>query len=111
MFTRLIGILALVPIALICVGCERASVAFNYYDDHPRPVHVARVVHAPPPIVVVDDCPDCYWDGTRVVVIAGHRHGPGCGHIIDGDRWVVVRGAHVVPAHRPARVTRVRPIH
>lgn len=35
-------------------------------------------------------CHDHYWDGGKIVVIRGrHRHGPGCGHILEGGHWMI----------------------
>ncbi|MCO6438383.1 MAG: hypothetical protein J5J06_14925 [Phycisphaerae bacterium] len=83
---------------LFIAGCNRGSLAISYHDHRSPPertyVHVDHVC--------TDHC-DEYYDGHRVVVIRGHHHGPGCGHVWDGRHWVVIRKA-------PARET-VRPIH
>lgn len=47
-------------------------------------------------------CHDHYWDGGKIVVIKGkHRHGPGCGHVLDGNRWVIA------VSRGPDRVVRI----
>ena len=78
------------------------------HEHYRRPVRRTHVhtTHVHPRTVCTHDCPDCYYDGSRVVVIKGHRHGPGCGHHWDGRNWVVVRkvrppvGVKVVPPRR-----------
>jgi hypothetical protein len=32
-------------------------------------------------------CDHYYWDGAWYVVEAGHRHGPGCGHVLVSGKW------------------------
>lgn len=58
-----------------------------------QPARVVEPVRADP----APDSHDCHdgcdhhWDGVRFVVVAGHRHGHGCGHERHGNRWVVAR--------------------
>jgi len=33
-----------------------------------------------------------YWNGSRIIEVRGHRHGPHCGHSWNGTYWVVVGG-------------------
>lgn len=30
-----------------------------------------------------------YWNGSRLIDVSGHRHGPGCGHIWNDTYWIV----------------------
>lgn len=114
MLNRRLGVVSLVSILIACSGCVGGRVSFSYYDDDPRPAKVVRVhkhtrhVHEHRR-VCTRDCHDCYWDGTQVVIIEGHRHGPGCGHVWDGKHWVVVKKAKAKRAYPPAaKVTRIK---
>jgi len=40
-----------------------------------------------------DGCFNHYYNGNRVVVLRGHRHGPDCGHRFNGRYWI--RGKRV----------------
>ena len=115
MLSRRLGVLPLLSILMVCLGCSGGRISFSYYDDDPSPVKVVRVhkhthAYAHPPHVCTHDCHDCYWDGARVVVIKGHRHGPGCGHVWSGKNWVVVKKGRAKRHHHPHghRVTRIR---
>lgn len=43
-----------------------------------------------PDIECTHESTDCYFNGTRNVVLPGHVHRPGCGHAWDGEHWVAV---------------------
>lgn len=103
--------------SLLVVGCLLSGCAVHYHDhdDHPQ-----RVVHVKRSHVCGPGCHDHYWDGSRVLVIRGHRHGPGCGHDWDGRYWITVRKTpvhvHQEPPHRvihepPVRVSKVKHVH
>ena len=47
-----------------------------------------EVVAVAPGHVCAGDC-DHYYDGGRYYYVKGHRHGPGCGHVLRGGVWVV----------------------
>jgi hypothetical protein len=47
-----------------------------------------EIVAVAPGHVCVGDC-DHYYDGGRYYHVRGHRHGPGCGHVLRGGVWVV----------------------
>ncbi len=67
-------------------GCHGS---FVYYDDgHTTTKRRVQRGH-----VHVKTCHDCYYDGPRLIVLTGHRHGPGCGHVWNGRHWVVARKA------------------
>jgi hypothetical protein len=53
------------------------------FDDHGDHVHVSSS-H-----ICNHNCHDHYWDGNRVVVLSGHRHGPGCGHYFHDGHWTL----------------------
>lgn len=36
-------------------------------------------------------CDDHYFNGSRLIYIKGHQHGPTCGHRWDGRHWVMAR--------------------
>jgi hypothetical protein len=83
----------------VTLGCSGGRYSFHYYDDDPPPARVVHVhkhrvpAHTHTVHVCGRDHGDCYWDGERVVVIRGHRHGPGCGHAWDGKHWIIVKKA------------------
>ena len=92
----LFRLLSLVPVTLICFGCG-GGFSIGYHDHRPARRHHVRRAH-----VCTHDCHHHYHDGTRLMVLKGHRHGPGCGHHWDGRHWVLagrhrepVRAAHV----------------
>lgn len=97
-------LLGLTAGSLFVGGC----VTVLRHEHYRRPVRRTHVhtTHVHPRHVCTHDCPDCYYDGSRVVVIKGHRHGPGCGHHWDGRSWVAVRraprsvGVKVLPPRR-----------
>ncbi len=60
---------------------------FEYDDDDYEDV-VIEHRH-----VCTDACFNHYYNGNRVVVIRGHRHGPNCGHRFNGRYWI--RGKRV----------------
>ena len=35
------------------------------------------------------NCDNHYFDGNRVITLDNHRHGRNCGHVWDGDYWIV----------------------
>lgn len=109
MAIRSAGLVLLGMIAAVTAGCSGGRFSFNYYDDDPPPVKVVHV-HKRPLHVCNHDHHDCYWDGSRVVVIGGHRHGPGCGHMWDGKHWVVYK-AKVTGRHPPFKKAKVRRAH
>ncbi len=90
------GLLLMLP----GLGCAHGSLSVGYYDEEPVRHRHARTY------VRTHGCPDCYYDGDRIVVIRGHRHGPGCGHRWDGRHWVVDRPNRVHPKVVPAPVIR-----
>jgi hypothetical protein len=89
-------------------GCRLTGFALSAHEDPP-----------PPQYVVVEEghicgpyCHDHYWDGARVVVVRGHRHGPGCGHEWDGHYWVAVGKARVTHVHEaPRKVVKMTHVH
>ena len=111
MFNRSLGVVSLVSIMFGCLGCAGGRLSLSYYDREPRPVRVTHV-HRHAKHVCTHDCHDCYWDGIKVVVLKGHRHGPGCGHVWDGKNWIIARKANVVRVHPgPKKVKKVRRVH
>lgn len=97
---------AVCAIALVCAGCRLNSLSFSYHDDdyHHRPhvvtrVHTGHVCHS--------GCHDHYWDGGRVVVLSGHRHGPSCGHYWDGSHWSI-SAKHVTRVHKVHKPTKIK---
>ncbi|RME40765.1 MAG: hypothetical protein D6788_02690 [Planctomycetota bacterium] len=76
-------------------GCSGASFSFHYDEHHYRPARptYVRVDH-----VCTRACTNHYWDGSHVVVLRGHHHGPGCGHYWDGHHWVLRVEKHVSPS-------------
>jgi len=71
-------------------GCGHFLEGSHWIVVGRAPAHV-RVEHVCGP-----GCHDHYWDGGRMVVIQGrHRHGPGCGHALVSNHWVLaVSGGH-----------------
>ena len=108
---RLATLISFVSIALLGAGCAGGRISFNYYDHEPKRTRVTHVYrHADH--VCSHDCHDHYWDGTRVLVLKGHRHHRDCGHIWDGGHWVVARQGRVEPVHSHVkRVKRVKHVH
>lgn len=114
--------------SLLIVGCLLSGCAVHYHDYDDRP---QQVVHVNRSHVCGPDCHEHYWNGSRVVVIRGHRHGPGCGHDWDGRYWVLVSktpvhkepvyihkapAKHVDPPGKvihggPYRVSKVKHVH
>ncbi|MGD2110684.1 MAG: hypothetical protein PVI86_15000, partial [Phycisphaerae bacterium] len=96
----------IIPVAfallMACTSCRVRSISFSV-DDHDH-AHVKRV-YVPSHHVCGRHCHDHYWDGGGVVVLRGHRHGPGCGHYWDGSHWSIRRGRveRVHPRHRHGR--------
>ncbi len=83
-------LLVVACLAVVCSGCRLNSLSIGYHDDgygHHRSTHVVTRIHSGH--ICSSSCHDHYWDGGRVVVLSGHRHGPGCGHYWGGSRWVV----------------------
>lgn len=60
------------------------------YDDDDVTIHVERR-H-----VCTRNCPDHYYNGSRVIILRNHRHGPGCGHVWRDRYWVRARPRRVV---------------
>lgn len=111
MLSRSLGIASLVSITLGCLGCADGRFSFSYYDHKPRPVRVTHV-HRHARHVCTHDCHDCYWNGVKVVMLTGHRHGHGCGHVWDGGNWVIARKVNAKRMHPgPAKVKKVRHVH
>ena len=93
MAIRSLWVISLASATLVCLGCNGGRLSFSYHDHKPvRRTHVHRHV-------CDHDCHHHYYDGTNLVVLKGHRHGPGCGHFWDGSRWVISKVAAVRPAH------------
>ena len=79
---RRIACLAVVLFAIVVVGCGRKETVYvikqeprHYGHDH----------------VCTRHCHTHCYEGDRLIVLKGHRHGPGCGHRWTGRRWLVVR--------------------
>jgi len=98
----------------LLMGCSEGSFSFNYVEDDPPP----RVVVVEPAHVCTPACAHYYHEGHYVVVKRGHHHGPGCGHVFDGRRWMVAVATpsghvHVEAAKGvhppPARAVRIPP--
>ena len=91
MVVRSLACVVLGSLTCLCFGCAGGSLSVDYHDHRPvRRTHVHRT-HVHRPHVHTHRCRDCYYDGDTLLVIKGHRHGPGCGHHWDGRRWVVRR--------------------
>ncbi len=73
--------LGLFPLA---AGCDGGGFALEYHDHRPPPPVYVEPVH-----VCTHECHHHYWDGGKLVVLKGHRHGPGCGHVFEGGHWVL----------------------
>jgi len=83
-------------VALAVTGCFGKSMSFSYYEpDHVR----VKRVYLPSHHVCSHRCHEHYWDGRGVVVLRGHRHGPGCGHHWDGGYWKGIRKGNVKKIH------------
>ena len=68
---------------------------FDYDDDDYDDAVVIERTH-----VCTRGCNHHFYNGSRVVVLRGHRHGPRCGHVWDGRYWIrgprrAVRTRHV----------------
>ncbi len=93
---RRIAFMVILLSAIIVTGCGRRRTVY---------VHEQRPSRYGPGHVCTRDCHDHYHNGSRLVVVDRHRHGPNCGHRWNGRRWVVsprsvVRsGRHVRTAH------------
>jgi hypothetical protein len=115
MLTRLICLTVLFPAAVVISGCRLGSLSFRYHDDDHHGHGRARVTHvyAETGHVCSHGCHDHYWDGGRVVVVSGHRHGPGCGHHWSGSHWLVVRKGKAKRVYHDGHqgVVKVRHVH
>jgi hypothetical protein len=101
--------LPLTSLVILASGCSGSSFSFGY---HARPPVRVRHVHVHEDHVCHHGCHHHYWDGHRVVVLKGHRHGPGCGHYWDGEYWVVERKARTKLVHpRKPKVVKTRHVH
>jgi hypothetical protein len=80
---------ALAAAVLVSTGCERRK-KVRVHDGDATRVAVAHTC--------TRDCHHHYYDGTRLVVLRDHRHGPGCGHTWNGKHWVRVKRKVVKPA-------------
>ena len=82
MITRLsIALLIAASAALVGCGDKREKTIIVKTRDR----HVCDI-----------NCHDHCYDGGRVVIIKGHRHGPDCGHSWDGAHWVKSKRVVVV---------------
>ncbi len=72
-------------------------------DVRGRPRSVTRV---PARHVCTQGCHHHYWNGSRLIDVRGHRHGPGCGHQWNGSYWIVggSRGGTTVIPKRGRRI-------
>jgi len=104
-------LLVVVCVVVACSGCRLNSLSIGYHDDdygHHGGSHVVTRIHSGH--VCSSSCHDHYWDGGRIVVLSGHRHGPDCGHYWGGSNWVVkVKHPHKIQKrihklHKPNRV-------
>ncbi len=86
MFKAPVRLPALGAVCLLAVGCGGGSYSFSYNEE--RPVRETRVHTAH---VCNHDCHHHYYDGTRLVVLRGHRHSRSCGHHWNGAHWVAVK--------------------
>ncbi len=71
---------AVIVSALLAAGCDDRDNEVRYREVERE--HVCDV-----------NCHHHYYDEHKVtyVTVDKHRHGPGCGHEWNGDRWVVIR--------------------
>jgi hypothetical protein len=83
MSKRILVFMGTVAIGFWCVGCSASVNVFEH--DHPRRATIVRVDEGH---VCSGDCDHYYHEG-RYLVIRGHHHGPGCGHHLEGIRWVL----------------------
>jgi hypothetical protein len=97
MSTRFLWLLPGSMLILAGAACNGGSLSFSYHDQRP-----ARTRHVHRTHVCTEACHHHYYNGTRVVVLDGHRHGPGCGHLWNGTHWIIVRDT---PSH--ARVAHI----
>jgi len=90
-------------VAVVVSGCGGEQVSVRWGDPPPR----RRVVYVEETHICTRLCHDHYWNGSRVVVLSGHRHYDGCGHVFRGGRWIVVAGhgdrVRVTEVHRCTR--------
>ena len=69
--------LLLAALMAFSVGC----VVSGHIDGEPVTVRSGHTC--------VGDC-DHYYHGGRYYYVKGHRHGPGCGHVLRGGVWVTL---------------------
>lgn len=79
-------------------GCGHAWSGRYWVDDDSRHEHGDRRGRRPhrdrhehgetAKHVCTPDCHDHFWNGSRLVTLRGHRHGPDCGHVWKGRHWV-----------------------
>lgn len=95
MLQRSLAFVSSILLTVSVLGCSGGSFSFAYYDDAP-----VRTVRVHTEHVCTHDCHH-FYNGTRLVVIDGHRHGHGCGHHWDGGHWIVslALGGHGPSAH------------
>ncbi len=97
---RVGGFVTVGMVAVLVFGSIGGCSSFGYYDHRPvrqshvyvepQPVHVTRIAADH---VCDERCYDHVYNGSRVIVLRGHRHGPGCGHRWNGRYWVIAKAA------------------
>ena len=69
----------------------------------------SRHVHLGASHVCGPNCRDHYWNGSKYVILRGHRHGPGCGHVLVHNRWVLAKSSsHKTRVVRPGKTRVIR---
>ena len=76
-------------------GCGHVLRERRWIAVHAGHGHSSRPVRH----VCTRDCHHHYYDGSRIIELPRHRHGPGCGHVWNGRYWVT--GAERRPSRQP----------
>lgn len=74
---------------VMTVGCAGSSNSFSLFGQRGRQVSANHVCD--------HTCYNHVYNGSKVVVLRNHRHGPSCGHVWSGRHWSAVgKPSHAV---------------